>query len=53
MTKHAKISYVKSAVRLLGYMHLLFVPVHIHAIYGAALLLIAAEILGIIEEFGA
>lgn len=52
MTRHAKISYVKSALRVLGFLNLLYVPIHLQAVYGTAGLLIMAEILGIVEEFG-
>jgi hypothetical protein len=52
MTKHAKISYIKSAVRFLACFHLALVPTHLHAAYGAALLFAVAEVLGVVEEFG-
>jgi hypothetical protein len=42
--KHQKISFLKSAVRILGYTCLFF------NIYAAASFLIASEILGIYEE---
>jgi hypothetical protein len=48
---HAKISYVKSGVRILGYGCLFFVDHH-PAIYACAVFLILAEVIGIIEEIG-
>jgi len=48
---HAKISYVKSGVRILGY-GCLFLVDHHPAVYAAAGLLIIAEIIGIVEEIG-
>jgi hypothetical protein len=50
MTRHAGISYVKSAVRIAGYMFMLCT--HIPADVFAAVFLIGAEVLGIVEEFG-
>lgn len=45
---HKRISYVKSAARLVGYV---FIPVNL---YLAAIILCASELLGIAEEsFGA
>jgi hypothetical protein len=44
MTKHAKISFLKSLTRIVGYLTLLIQPVT-----GVGLL-IFAEILGIVEE---
>jgi len=46
MTKHAKISYAKSAVRIAGYM-LLFLSIKV-----AAIVLIVSEVVGIVEELG-
>jgi len=48
---HAKISYVKSAIRICGFLSLFLVDHH-PAIWWAAGLLILAEIIGIVEEFG-
>ncbi len=46
MTTHAKISYAKSVVRIVGYFGLWgYLP-------AGVTLLILAEVLGIIEEFG-
>jgi hypothetical protein len=50
-SEHAKISYLKSGIRILGYTCLLFVDHH-PVIVLAGGILIASEILGIIEEFG-
>ena len=44
MSKHAKISYMKSAIRIIGFILLPF------TIGVSALILIIAELLGIIEE---
>ena len=46
MTAHAKISYIKSMIRIFGFLFL------VQNVYVAALVLIFAEILGIIEERG-
>jgi hypothetical protein len=46
MTKHAKISYTKSAIRIAGYA-LLFASTKI-----AAVVLIVSEVIGIVEEIG-
>ncbi len=48
---HAKISYAKSAIRIAGYAALFGVSKH-PFIWLAAILLIAAEVLGIVEEIG-
>lgn len=48
---HAKFSYVKSAIRIAGYVALFGVSHH-PAVWVAAVLLIGAEIIGIVEEFG-
>lgn len=48
---HAKISYLKSGIRILGYACLLFVDHH-PAIILAAVVLIGSEVVGIVEEFG-
>ena len=48
---HAKISYLKSGIRILGYAAMLFVDHH-PCIVLAGGLLIVAEIIGIVEEFG-
>lgn len=48
---HAKISYIKSAVRLLGYLFLGCVSHH-PVVTLAAILLGIAEIIGIVEEVG-
>jgi hypothetical protein len=50
-SEHAKISYLKSAVRIIGYAFLCSVTHH-PAIVAAGGFLIFAEILGIVEEFG-
>jgi len=42
--KHQQISFLKSGIRIIGYV---FLPIHIPS---AAILLIASEIVGIIEE---
>lgn len=48
---HAKISYAKSVIRIAGYAA--FFGVTKHPMLGlAAILLIAAEVLGIVEEIG-
>ncbi len=44
MSKHKKISFVKSGIRIAGYFYVLH--------WQAGLLLVIAEILGIIEEIG-
>lgn len=49
---HAKISYVKSGIRILGYLALTGVGHQHPCVVGAGILLIVAEIIGIIEEFG-
>lgn len=48
---HAKISYLKSAIRIVGYTCFLFVDHH-PAIVLAGAVLIISEIIGIIEEIG-
>lgn len=48
---HAKISYAKSVIRIAGYAALFGVSHH-SAVWVAAVLLIGAEIMGIVEEFG-
>ena len=48
---HAKISYLKSGVRILGYLCLFLVDRH-PAILFAAGFLIVAEVIGIVEEIG-
>jgi hypothetical protein len=50
-SEHAKISYIKSFFRIGGYLFLYAVDHH-PVIYVAATLLILAEVLGIVEEFG-
>lgn len=50
-SEHAKVSYVKSVVRILGYGSMAAVSHH-PCIVLAGVLLIFAEFLGIIEEFG-
>ena len=51
-SEHAKISYIKSGFRILGYLALTEVG-HTHpCIAFAGALLILAEVIGIIEEFG-
>ena len=50
-SEHAKISYLKSGIRIAGYACLFFVGHH-PAIFFAAAWLIGAEVLGIVEEFG-
>ena len=42
--KHQQISFIKSAIRIIGY---IFLPIHIPS---AAILLIISEIVGIVEE---
>jgi hypothetical protein len=51
MTRHAEISYVKSATRMLGYLAL---ALSIHSVFMtmSAALLLFAEVLGIVEEIG-
>jgi hypothetical protein len=51
MTRHAQLSYMKSGIRIFGYTGLFEVSNH-PSIWGAAALLILAEIIGIVEEFG-
>lgn len=48
---HAKISYAKSMIRIAGYASLFGVSKH-PMLWLAALLLIAAEVLGVVEEIG-
>ena len=48
MSKHKKISLVKSAIRLAGYLVLTFVPIAL--VSWAAWILIVSEILGVLEE---
>jgi hypothetical protein len=50
-SEHAKISYLKSGIRIAGYACLFFVGHH-PAIFFAVAWLIGAEVLGIVEEFG-
>ncbi len=50
-SEHAKISYLKSGIRIAGYLCFFGVSRH-PAIFFAAVLLIGAEIVGIIEEIG-
>lgn len=52
MTRHTKISYVKSGVRTLAFLNMCYAPNYPQALVGTAMLLIAAEVFGIIEEFG-
>jgi len=49
---HAKISYLKSVVRIVGYGFLCAVGHQHPAIVAAGICLIVAEALGIVEEFG-
>jgi hypothetical protein len=49
---HAKISYVKSGVRILGYLFMGGVGHQHPCLVLAAGLLIVAEIIGIVEEIG-
>lgn len=44
MNYHKQMSYIKSVIRIFGYLTLIF------SIFGGAMLLIIAEILGICEE---
>ena len=44
MNYHAKISYIKSAVRIIGYILILTAPITAIAV------LVASELLGIVEE---
>jgi len=46
MSIHSKISYVKSFVRIFGFLFLIS-----QEFFSAALILIIAEVIGIIEEF--
>ncbi len=50
-SEHAKISYLKSGIRIAGYLCFFGVSRH-PAIFFAAVFLIGAEIVGIIEEIG-
>lgn len=52
MTKHAKIIYIKSGVRILAFLNMCYAPQYPQALVGTAILLIAAEVFGIIEEVG-
>ena len=52
MTTHAKISYLKSAFRLLGYGIGAGISYLIPWLMIAFIVLAAAEIVGIVEEFG-
>jgi hypothetical protein len=47
MTAHTIISYIKSAVRILGYIALVWVAPYL---WQAGILLIGAELIGVIEE---
>jgi len=51
-SEHAKISYVKSAVRIFGYLAVTGVGHQHPCLVLAGGLLIFAEVLGIVEEFG-
>jgi hypothetical protein len=51
MTRHAKVSYIKSTVRIFGYISLTEVITNPWAAAVAGLLIVA-EVLGIIEELG-
>jgi hypothetical protein len=51
-SEHAKISYIKSCIRILGYGAMTAVGHQHPCIVLAGVLLIVAEIIGIIEEFG-
>ena len=44
MTNHKLISFIKSGIRILGYIAIFFIPIE------GLILLILAEILGILEE---
>jgi hypothetical protein len=50
LTKHSKISYIKSGIRIVGFGFLPFGPV---CLFVGAGLLIVAELFGIAEEWGA
>jgi hypothetical protein len=47
MTAHTIISYIKSAVRILGYIALIWVAPYL---WQAGILLIGAELIGVLEE---
>jgi hypothetical protein len=49
---HAKISYIKSTIRILGYGAMTAVGHRHPCIVLAGVLLIIAEFIGIVEEFG-
>jgi len=49
MTRHSAISFVKSGIRIVGYICLAKIPV----LQLAAVILVVSEIVGILEEFGA
>lgn len=50
LTKHSKISYIKSGIRIVGFA---FIPVPHFGLITAAVILILAEGFGIWEELGA
>lgn len=52
MTLHTKLSYVKSAVRILGYLFLIIpgIVLDIPGLWGGGALLLVAELIGIAEE---
>lgn len=49
MTYHTKISYTKSSIRILGYA-MLAASIPTQHMIGAVLVLVASEIIGIMEE---
>jgi hypothetical protein len=51
MTAHAQLSYIKSGIRIFGYLFMLGVTQH-PCILVAAILLLIAEVVGIVEEIG-
>ena len=51
MTDHACISYIKSTIRIAGYSALFCITAH-PMILVAAAVLILAEAVGVVEEFG-
>lgn len=47
---HQTISFIKSFVRIVGYV--LMIPLSFGLLTPAALVLVASEVIGILEEFG-
>jgi len=51
-SEHAKISYLKSGVRIIGYLFMTAVGHQHPCLVAAGTILIVAEVIGIVEEIG-